>query len=78
MKILFCSHYFSPLKTFIRKGKDPEPDPGPYLKLQIRMRIREALKHTSPSDQDSHFMPSIRISNTGKKAEGPGEESLLV
>jgi hypothetical protein len=36
-KILFCKHYFSPLNTFMRKGKDPdpylclidpEPDPG--------------------------------------------------
>jgi hypothetical protein len=35
VKILFCKHYFSPLITFIRKGKDPDPylwltapDPG--------------------------------------------------
>jgi hypothetical protein len=28
VKILFCKHYFSPLNTFMRKGKDPEPDPG--------------------------------------------------
>ncbi len=34
-KILFCKHYFSPLNTFMRKGKDPNPylwltypDPG--------------------------------------------------
>jgi hypothetical protein len=27
--ILFCYHYFSPLNTFLRKGKDPEPDPDP-------------------------------------------------
>jgi hypothetical protein len=31
VKILFCKHYFSPLKTFMRKGKDPKPDPDPYL-----------------------------------------------
>jgi hypothetical protein len=24
-KILFCKHYFSPLNTFMRKGKDPDP-----------------------------------------------------
>ncbi len=32
-KILFCRHYFCPLNTFMRKGKDPEPepDPDPYL-----------------------------------------------
>jgi hypothetical protein len=24
IKILFCNHYFSPLNTFLRKGKDPE------------------------------------------------------
>ncbi len=33
VKMLFCSHYFSPLNTFMRKGKDPDPhlwllDPG--------------------------------------------------
>jgi hypothetical protein len=27
VKILFCRHYFSPLNTFMRKGKDPDPDP---------------------------------------------------
>jgi hypothetical protein len=31
VKILFCRHYFSPLNTFMRKGKDPEPDPDPYI-----------------------------------------------
>ncbi len=25
VKILFCQHYFSPLNTFMRKGKDPDP-----------------------------------------------------
>jgi hypothetical protein len=25
VKILFCKHYFSPLNTFMRKGKDPDP-----------------------------------------------------
>ncbi len=34
VKILFCKHYFSPLNTFMRKGKDPEPDP--YLLLVLR------------------------------------------
>jgi hypothetical protein len=29
MKILFCKHYFSPLNTSMRKGKDPEPEPEP-------------------------------------------------
>ncbi len=33
VKILFCRHYFSPLNTSMRKGKDPEPDPDPYLWL---------------------------------------------
>jgi hypothetical protein len=27
VKILLCRHYFSPLNTSMRKGKDPEPDP---------------------------------------------------
>ncbi len=56
VKILFCKHYFSPLNTFMSKGKDPDPeqDPelDPYLWLmdpdpdrtktcgQIRFRIR--------------------------------------
>jgi hypothetical protein len=26
VKILFCGHYFRPLNTFLRKGKDPDPD----------------------------------------------------
>ncbi len=25
VKILFCSHYSSPLNTYLRKGKDPDP-----------------------------------------------------
>ncbi len=29
IKILFCKHYFSPLNTFMRKGKEPEPEPDP-------------------------------------------------
>jgi hypothetical protein len=28
-------HYFSPLNTFMRKGKDAVPDPGPYLWIRI-------------------------------------------
>jgi hypothetical protein len=31
VKMLFCRHYFSPLNTFMTKGKDPEPDPDPHL-----------------------------------------------
>ncbi len=27
VKILFCRHYFSPLNTFMRKGKEPDPEP---------------------------------------------------
>ncbi len=35
VKILFCKHYFSPINTFLRKGKDPDPetDPDPCLWL---------------------------------------------
>ncbi len=34
LQVLFCKHYFSPLNTFLRKGKDPDPylwlmDPDP-------------------------------------------------
>jgi hypothetical protein len=29
--MLFCRHYFSPLNTFMRKGKDPDPDPHLWL-----------------------------------------------
>ncbi len=25
VKIIFCKHYFSPLNTFMRKGKEPDP-----------------------------------------------------
>ncbi len=31
VKILFCKHYFCPLNTFMRRGKDPELDSDPYL-----------------------------------------------
>ena len=31
--MLFCRHYFSPLNTFMRKGKDTEPEPDPHLWL---------------------------------------------
>ncbi len=30
--MLFCRHYFSPLNTFMRKGKDPDPEPETYLR----------------------------------------------
>ncbi len=51
IKILFCNHYYSPLNTFMRKGKDPEPvDPEPYLWLTDRMRIQEAQKHLNGSE----------------------------
>ena len=30
-KILFCKHYFSPLNTFMSKGKNPDPDVDLYL-----------------------------------------------
>ncbi len=33
VEILFCRHYFSPLNTFMRKGKDPDPVSDPYLWL---------------------------------------------
>jgi hypothetical protein len=28
IKFLLCNHYFSPLNTFMRKGKDLDPDPN--------------------------------------------------
>ena len=31
VKILLCKHFFTPLNTFMRKGKDPEPDPYLWL-----------------------------------------------
>jgi hypothetical protein len=31
VNIFICRHYFSPLNTFMRKGKDPDPEPDPYL-----------------------------------------------
>jgi hypothetical protein len=33
VKMLFCRHCFSPLNTFMRKGKDPELDPDPSVPL---------------------------------------------
>ncbi len=35
IKILFGNDYFSPLDTFMRKGKDPDPDPEHWLKLYV-------------------------------------------
>ncbi len=46
--ILFCRHYFSPLNSSVRKGKDPEPDPDQepdpiHTSVNwIRIRIRDA------------------------------------
>ncbi len=31
VKILFCKHFFRPLNTFMRKGKDPDPDLDHWL-----------------------------------------------
>ncbi len=48
-------------------------------RIRIRMRIREALKQTNPSDPDPQFHafnPDHQYRE--KRAEGPGEESLLV
>jgi|LakMenE18May11ns_1017448.scaffolds.fasta_scaffold9653836_1 hypothetical protein len=46
VKILFWWHYFRPLNTFLRKGKDPDPH------LWLMIRIREAQKHADPADPD--------------------------
>ncbi len=48
VKILFCNckHNFSPLKTFMRKGKDPDP----YLWLRMRPK-----KHADPDPQHWFF-----------------------
>ncbi len=35
VKILFCKHNFSPLNTFMIKGKDPDPKPDPNQCLLI-------------------------------------------
>ncbi len=34
VKILICKHYFRPLNTYMRKGKDPDPEP--YILLSDR------------------------------------------
>ncbi len=54
-KFLFCNHYFSPLNTFMRKGKDP--DPIHTCDKRIRMRIRDAHLKT--------YRIRMRIRNTG-------------
>ncbi len=45
--MLFCKHYFSPLNTFMRKGKDPEPDPDP--------RGTETFDPVDPDPQHCNF-----------------------
>ena len=49
-KILICKHYFSPLNTFVRKGKDlePDPDPDPYLGLMDPDPNPGGPKHAGP------------------------------
>jgi hypothetical protein len=39
VKILFCEHYFSPLNTVMRKGKDPLTYRSGSVRLK-NMRIR--------------------------------------
>jgi hypothetical protein len=48
VKILFCKHYFSPLNTFVRIGKDPDP-------YWIQIRIQEAQKHADLYPQNTAF-----------------------
>jgi hypothetical protein len=58
--MLFCRHYFSPLNTFMRKGKDPEPDsvpdfdPDSHLRLMNPDRIQEAQNHPDPVPDPDH------------------------
>jgi hypothetical protein len=41
VQILFCEHYFNPLNTFVRKGKEPDPGRPKNMRiLCIRFRIR--------------------------------------
>jgi hypothetical protein len=39
VNFLFCNHYFSPLNTFLRKGKDPGSG-SPTLLAGSRLRIK--------------------------------------
>ncbi len=68
VNILLCKHYFGPLNTFIRKGKDPEPDSVPYLSLTVsgfwrakNMRIRgPGLPDTGIDTKKSSILPECR------------------
>ncbi len=48
VKILFCKHYFSPLNTFERKGKDSDPE----RITDWRIWTRKAQKHGIPNTGD--------------------------
>jgi hypothetical protein len=48
VKMLFCRHYFSPLNTFMRKGKDLDPDPH----LWLMDPAWKAQKHADPAYPD--------------------------
>jgi hypothetical protein len=46
--MLFCRPYFSPLNTFMRKGKDTDPDPH----LGLMDPDPGGPKHVDPVDPD--------------------------
>ncbi len=55
-------HYFSPLNTFMRKGKDWDPDPVPMI------RTREAQKHLDPQ----HWLTQIQQVKRASRDSGYG------
>ncbi len=59
VKILFCRHSFSPLNTFMKKGKDPESDPGPdpYIWLMDPDPVRPKTSGSCGSGSGSPTLP---------------------
>jgi hypothetical protein len=56
-KILFCKHYFSPLNTFMRKGKDPDPE----LYLCLMDPDPGGQKHADPQHCLQHPPPEVSL-----------------
>jgi hypothetical protein len=61
VKILFFKLYFSPLNTFIRKGKDPDPggpkdpDPDPQHWMKYKSYFGKLVQHEQKGETgDGH------------------------
>jgi hypothetical protein len=72
-KVLFCKHYFSPLDTFMRKGKDPDPYlfiSGSGSRMPKNIRI--------PNTKELRIIASCYVyCRWDNPAAAPGHQKLL-